>query len=95
MENKSVIYRNLDIFDVTKHLNNYIYEKDNSDSKPDIKINCDDTGYFFVKWGSIGTGIGGFKNLLKEVKGLDMFKVSYNGIILNKEEKQDLYERFI
>ncbi len=95
MENN---YKNLTLEDITKTLNEVMLERDNNpNEKADFIINeydgffmCKSTGGRF----SITTGIGGFKILLKEFGSLEMLKVEWNGSILNKEQKQQVYEHY-
>ncbi len=84
---------NLDF--INKAISDYLESRD---KETDIVIETEEPSYFACSIQSnnhkLNTGIGGFKMFLSNLPNLDMLKVSFNGIILNQKEKQELYAKY-
>lgn len=82
-------YKNITLDYITKHLNSHLVNKGS-----DIRITHTDEIFFaeiYTGKNKVSTGKGGLIMFLKELgNNLDLFKVEYNSIILNKEEKEQL-----
>lgn len=90
-------YKKITEEEIRREFNNF-FDRINSDEtvKPDIEIIEESPNYFHCAIISdslnLYTGIGGFRLFIEDFSSLDHLKISYNGKILNREEKQKLYE---
>jgi hypothetical protein len=79
---------------------NAFYDKKEKDDNvlPDVEIQTDEDTFFSANINGaimVSTGIGGFKMYAKNWKNFDILKIRYNGVILSKEQKQDLFNQLI
>ena len=83
----------------------YLYGNDNNSFAPvDIEINDSGDGYFAAtllsqddigKKAAMTTGYGGLKMMAKQMGGFALIKMSYNDIILNLEQREEIYKKLI
>jgi hypothetical protein len=79
---------------MTEMLQEYFYGKDiNPIIEPDISITESDTLFMVAIHGSVHTGYGGLKMYFNGLPSVSFLKISYNGKILNPEEKEELFNK--
>lgn len=87
-------YQNLSLETVTNAIREFFEERESDDDiEPDLVINQDATTFYVTINKRLMTGYGGLKMYFNNFKDVNLIKISYNGVILNKEQKQELFNR--